>query len=279
MSRFDHFRRIDLPYRHIKGIPLEATILVPKSLVAKQDATHPVMVRWHGGGFVVGHRMYEPWFAQWLLDTAIKHGAIIIAPDYRLLPESNGHEVLDDVAHFWRWMRDGLSQYLRQNHLPAMDLQNVLCCGESSGGFISVYCALHLQEMLDYSLQEVKIAAVISISAPLDATAPEYTIPRPRKFMGRSPPPPRQALAKIRAYIKSIPPGRIRTECEPTYDMWELMLCIAQQAYLPRLFGAGGALEGLLETIERREMVPLWVVHGTEDTMVSTTFVVTDDQD
>jgi pimeloyl-ACP methyl ester carboxylesterase len=296
MSRFAPFTRLDLPYRVIHGVPLETTILVPLSICNSpraNDKKHPVMVRWHGGGFVVGHRMYEPWFAHWLLDLAEDQGAIIVSPDYRLLPESTGRDILSDVAHFWRWLQKDLSQHMERKNLPRPDISNVLCCGESSGGFISVYCALHLDSMLRQDdtvhrhepdaknedaaeVQQVQIRAVISISAPLDATAPEYKVPRPRIFMGRSPPPPRQALANIRGYIKRICPGSIRPGCEPTSDMWELLLCIAQQAYLPRLFGAGGpaegvsTLEGLMETLDRgdRTMAPVWVVHGTNDTMV-----------
>ncbi|KAG8531168.1 uncharacterized protein KY384_004526 [Bacidia gigantensis] len=286
MSRFAPFTRVDLAYRFINGVPLEATVLIPKSTFTSPKANgkkYPLMVRWHGGGFVVGHRMYEPWFAKWLLNLALDQEAIIITPDYRLLPESNGSDILSDVACFWKWLEKDLPLYMRQKKLPQPDVSNVLCCGESSGGFISVYCALHLESMLqrddsrnDEKVEEkVNIRAVISISAPLDATAPEYKVPRPRVFMGRSPPPPRQALAKIRAYIKGIPPGSIRTGCEPTSSMWELLLCIAQQAYLPRLFGmgpgkeGGATLEGLMETLGRGDdkMVPSWIVHGTNDTM------------
>ena len=288
MSRVAPFTRIDLPYRIINGVPLEATILIPLSIstsLSTREKKHPLMVRWHGGGFVVGHRMYEPWFAHWLLDLALDHDAIIITPDYRLLPESNGSDILEDVAHFWRWIQNDLPPYMERKSLPRPDVSNVLCCGESSGGFISVYCALHLDSMLlgssrdddDAKKERLRIRAVISISAPLDATAPEYKVPRPRVFMGRSPPPPRQALAKIRAYIKAIPPGSIRTGGEPTATMWELLLCIAQQAFLPRLFGMGAreeegrsTLEGIMETLERRDkrMVAAWIVHGTNDTMV-----------
>lgn len=292
MSRFAPFARVDLPYRIINGVPLETTILVPLSIYNSpraHDKRYPVIVRWHGGGFVVGHRMYEPWFAQWLLDLALDQEAIIVTPDYRLLPESDGRDILSDVAHFWRWVQRDLPQHMEQKKLPRPDISNVLCCGESSGGFISVYCALHLDSMLhddvhmhepstdseDAEGERVRIRAVISISAPLDATAPEYKVPRPRVFMGRSPPPPRQALAKIRDYIRSIRPGSIRTGCEPTSDMWELLLCIAQQAHLPRLFGTDAAegmptLEGIMKTLGRsdRTMAPVWVVHGTNDTMV-----------
>ncbi|KAH8659904.1 Alpha/Beta hydrolase protein [Xylariales sp. PMI_506] len=287
MSRFTPFMQVDLPYRIIDEIPLIATVLIPASLLSSPGKRYPVMVRWHGGGFIVGHRMYEPWFAQWLLDLATDHEAIIVTPDYRLMPEASGSEILSDLEHFWRWLQKGFPQYMKQENLPQPDLTNILCCGESSGGFISVYCALHLDDMLHQGqndsayarfgqdmAERIRIRAAISISAPLDATAPEYKVPRPRTFMGRSPPPPRQALAKIRAYIKGIPQGSVRTGCEPTSDMWELLLCIVQQAYLSRLFGMGAGeskptLEGIMETLEKGEksMVPVWIVHGTADSM------------
>lgn len=65
-SKFDPFDRLDLTYKTINGHPLQATILTPKTLRSKPAAAYPTLVNWHGGGFVVGHRMYEPWFSPWL---------------------------------------------------------------------------------------------------------------------------------------------------------------------------------------------------------------------
>ncbi|KAK2048032.1 alpha/beta-hydrolase [Colletotrichum somersetense] len=295
MSRFAPFTCIDFPYRIIDGVPLEATIMIPSSIpipATNPDKKYPVMVYWHGGGFVVGHRLYEPWFTQWLLDLALANEAIIITADYRLLPEANGSDVISDVAHLWRWLQRDLPRHVERDNLPRLDIGNILCCGESSGGFISVYCGLHLDAMLapqpdsgdedsdgdtqSGPVEGVKIRAVISIAAPLDDTDPVYKVPRPRVFMGTRPPPPRQALAKIRGYLKNITPGSIRTGSEPTADMWELFLCLAQQNYMPRLFGLRGgqdgrpAVEGFMETLGKgdKTMAPVWVVHGGDDTMV-----------
>ncbi|KAL9618289.1 MAG: hypothetical protein Q9160_007000 [Pyrenula sp. 1 TL-2023] len=313
-SRFAPFHRLDLPYRTINGVPLYATVLIPRNIIDSNSSSnttttttttttpphppppppkktkHPLLIRFHGGGFIVGHRMYEPWFALWLLDLALERQAIVVSPDYRLLPEATGAEILGDVREFWGWVEGGgLERGVREGRLEGrlgtgvdVDVGDTVCCGESSGGWLSVWGAMVLglgrKGGEGKEQQRVRIRAVISISAPLDATAKEYKVPRPRVFMGRSPPPPRQALAKIRAYIKRIEPGSIRTGCEPTPEMWELLLCIAQQAYLPRLFGAGAgageessrsAMEGLMEMLERkdREMVPVWIVHGRDDTM------------
>ena len=64
-SKFDSYDRIDLTYAISNDHPLEATILVPKILLSKPKAEYPTLVYWHGGGFVVGHRMYEGWFPPW----------------------------------------------------------------------------------------------------------------------------------------------------------------------------------------------------------------------
>lgn len=185
MSRFAPFTRDDVPYRVINGVPLMTTILTPLSISTSPgtpDKRYPVMVRWHGGGFIVGHRMYEPWFAKWLLDLALDSEAIIVTPDYRLMPESTGTDILSDVAHFWRWLQREFPLYMEKQGLPRPDVGNILCCGESSGGFISVYNAFNLDSILEHHdpdvgkpvLEKVTIKAVISISAPLDATGPEY---------------------------------------------------------------------------------------------------------
>jgi carboxylesterase type B len=64
-NKFKPFNRVDLTFRTINEHPLEATILIPKSLQLEASAKHPVLVHWHGGGFIVGHRMHEEWFALW----------------------------------------------------------------------------------------------------------------------------------------------------------------------------------------------------------------------
>ncbi|KAL5358472.1 Alpha/Beta hydrolase protein [Aspergillus floccosus] len=289
MSRFDQFVLIDLPYRVINDHSLEATVLIPNNLYDRSPHKEcPVMVRFHGGGFIVGHRNYEPWFAQWFLDVAYAHGAIIISPDYRLLPESNGADIMSDMEHFWQWIRRDLSDIAEEQHWGVVpDLSRVLCCGESSGGCLAVYSALGLSSILSGDpmlranartgeVETITIKAMISISAPLDPNVPELKIPRPRKFMGTKAPPPRQAEALIRKYIKNMRPGAIRTGQDPTIDMWELLLCILQQCYLPRLFKGNGGKDMygmLMEMLKKEEgkadaMIPTWIIHGTEDTLI-----------
>jgi acetyl esterase/lipase len=65
ISKFDSFDRLDLAFASVNGHKLEATILTPEKLQEKASGIYPVLVYWHGGGFIVGHRMYEPWWSNW----------------------------------------------------------------------------------------------------------------------------------------------------------------------------------------------------------------------
>lgn len=68
---FSDFERFDLPYARINGTELLATVLIPKTLVKPSPLSslpaqgYPVLVHWHGGGFVAGHRMFAPWWPRW----------------------------------------------------------------------------------------------------------------------------------------------------------------------------------------------------------------------
>jgi len=64
--KFARFTKRDLVYSCINGQDLLATVLTPKKLQEHPPAQCPVLVHWHGGGFVLGHRMYAPWWPTWL---------------------------------------------------------------------------------------------------------------------------------------------------------------------------------------------------------------------
>ncbi|KAE8322572.1 hypothetical protein BDV39DRAFT_209614 [Aspergillus sergii] len=83
-GKFSAFDRQDLPYGFVDGHALQATILIPKKCLNGDAQACPMLVYWHGGGFIVGHRTHEPWWSTWLIDLALSQNAIIITPDYRL---------------------------------------------------------------------------------------------------------------------------------------------------------------------------------------------------
>jgi len=73
-----------------------------------------------------------------VLDFALRNSAIIVNPDYRLLPEATGNEILDDVSDFWAWLRGVfVGEMDRLGTGIAPDLHNILVRGESAGEFRS----------------------------------------------------------------------------------------------------------------------------------------------
>ena len=58
--KFKAYNLIDIEYKAVDGISIPATVLVPKDV---NPGKHPVLVRWHGGCLITGHRMYPEWSA------------------------------------------------------------------------------------------------------------------------------------------------------------------------------------------------------------------------
>ena len=78
--------------------------------------------------------MNVQWFPRWLIDYTILHEAIIVSGDYRLLPESNGKDIVEDVNDLWNWLRNDLQAYLdKVKPGIEVDLSNVITHGGSAG--------------------------------------------------------------------------------------------------------------------------------------------------
>lgn len=62
--------------------------------------------------------------------------ALIVSPNYRLLPEANGEDISKDMDDFWNWLQTGgLAESLEQLDKPSLsaDLDRILMLGESAG--------------------------------------------------------------------------------------------------------------------------------------------------
>ncbi|KAE8329431.1 putative polyketide synthase [Aspergillus sergii] len=261
-TKFDAFHRVDRTYGVIAGHPLEVSLFVPRG--TKSGTSCPVLVHFHGGGLIVGHRLYEPWYGDWLLQMALSRGAVIVSPDFRLLPEASPLEVLEDIHRFWQWLhRDAAPDALSWIDCPPinLDLGRIALHGESSGGWLAV------QSCLKYP--EARIKCVITSSASLDSQIPYLTIPGPKRIMGQSPIPARQAEMTIRKYIRGIVPGAIRTATEPT-ALWYLLICMIQQGHYSRIFKTPHHedldIMKVLPGVD--DVCPIWLMHGTGDTLV-----------
>lgn len=85
---------------------------------------------------VTGSSRYAPWFSSWILDYAERSDAIIVSPNYRLLPEATGDDILQDINDFWNWLHEGgLSECLKMAGYVdlTVELSQILLLGESAG--------------------------------------------------------------------------------------------------------------------------------------------------
>lgn len=47
-------------------------------------------------------------YTPWIMDYTLAYEAIIVSPNYRLLPESTGLDIMKDPSDFWKWTKGSL---------------------------------------------------------------------------------------------------------------------------------------------------------------------------
>ncbi|KAK4042308.1 Alpha/Beta hydrolase protein [Parachaetomium inaequale] len=136
---FDKFTTFRTEYKRIDDQPIHAFFIVPDKL---PSGPRPLLVRFHGGGWVEGEA--EASIRAFFLELALKHGAVILTPDYRLRPEHQLTDGMEDIESFWHWIEDGSAQRALNTSLPdvTVDAGNLMVAGESTGGHIAVLTAL-----------------------------------------------------------------------------------------------------------------------------------------
>ncbi|KAF3805050.1 hypothetical protein GCG54_00005795 [Colletotrichum gloeosporioides] len=142
-SKFDPFRIYRSHYTS-DDIDIEVDVLLPKSM--KTQGARPLIVRIHGGFLVTGSSLFPAWFTTWILDYAEFHDAVIVSPDYHLLPEAKGVDILQDLSNFWSWLSSGgVEHSLASVGLSniKLDLDQLLVVGESAGGYLALQSVLH----------------------------------------------------------------------------------------------------------------------------------------
>lgn len=72
------------------------------------------------------------------LELALKHNAIVVSPDYRLMPESQFSDIIDDLRDFWHWVEHDFKELSGLR----VDLSNLAIVGESAGGYLAAQSVL-----------------------------------------------------------------------------------------------------------------------------------------
>ncbi|KAG9648890.1 alpha/beta-hydrolase, partial [Aureobasidium melanogenum] len=261
-SKFHAFDRRDTTYTS-DDLSIGVSVFVPKS--AEKGGTLPVLVRWHGGALINGGRVYEPWFPRWIIDIAALHSAIIVAPDYRLLPESSGLDILTDLHNFYAWLHGHLASFVTASfpgQASTPDLSNILVTGESAGGYMAVQSVL---------LGETKgTKAVIAHYPMIDLKDACYSKPGRKVIWGQPPPSyPDGWLDQQLEIAKSAKPitERIPKEGEP-----DLFVASLLEGRYTEILGSDSRLfpSENLRSLQQRggSLTPVWMFHGDKDTLI-----------
>ncbi|KAI8962597.1 alpha/beta-hydrolase [Daldinia sp. FL1419] len=115
-----------------------------------------VLIHFHGGYLVIGEKTTYP--PHWLINACHRRGWAYATPSYRLMPESNGLDIVQDAVDATNWVRD---HFAKSNKL--------IVAGSSAGGYLALATAAHPQSP--------PITALLLIYGMLDPAGPRYVKP------------------------------------------------------------------------------------------------------
>lgn len=132
-------------YKIVKGHEIKANIFLPNT-----NQKHPVVVYFHGGGFVFGNR--DEGLEDVLRDKLLAHNYAVVSADYRLAPETKLDEILKDVSDVVIWLREKNEQF-------QIDINKIAIVGGSAAGYLALSTGYNVKPSPQ---------AIVAISTPTD---------------------------------------------------------------------------------------------------------------
>ncbi|KAI0101167.1 alpha/beta-hydrolase [Daldinia grandis] len=114
------------------------------------------LIHFHGGYLVIGEKTTFP--PHWLINACHRRGWAYATPSYRLMPEANGLDILQDAVDATNWVRD---------HFARSD--RLIVAGSSAGGYLALATVAHPQSP--------PATALLPIYGMLDPAGPRYVKP------------------------------------------------------------------------------------------------------
>jgi acetyl esterase/lipase len=263
--KYAKFDVSDVTYKVVNEQEIKAYVLTPKGI---SPGKYPIVVKFHGGYFVsppgssrlnlsltlskvTGSSLFPEWYQQWVLDYCLLHSAIIVTGDYRMLPESTGADLYEDISDFWDWLRADLQAVLdRARPGVEADFDKLLVHGESAGGAITMVSA--------FSQPAGSIKAVIPMYPAIDIagqrTEPTIEVPLIPESV-------------LRDHLSAILPGKIVTAATPPERM-DIAISMAQQGAIGAYYGTDPKHD-LWKLLEGGADMPYTLIlHGAADSAV-----------
>ncbi len=131
LDPYEVYKKTDLTIPRGSAGDLPVRIYVPEG-AADAAGQVPVILYFHGGGFIMGSiEDHDPLCGK-IADAA---GAIVIAAEYRLAPENPFPACIEDAISLAEWAHDNAAAY-------GGDPDRIMAAGDSSGATISAALAL-----------------------------------------------------------------------------------------------------------------------------------------
>ncbi|MBD5356079.1 MAG: alpha/beta hydrolase [Bacteroides sp.] len=109
----------------------------------------PVIVWFHGGGLTGGQKFIPA--------ELMDRGYVVVAPNYRLIPDVSVTECIDDAAEAVNWVINNISQY-------GGDPSKIFVAGHSAGGFLTSMIGLDKNRLEKYGVDADSLAGLIPYS-------------------------------------------------------------------------------------------------------------------
>jgi acetyl esterase/lipase len=131
-EKFSSFNYTEKFYKTLPdGSKIRADVWIPKVLDnIDPKVKRPVAIRFHGG-YLFSSDAKDDWLRPWLLDYIVRSGAVLVSFNYRLLPESDGLAILQDLEDAARWIGKDFNEEL--DGRVQIDPESVLVVGDSGG--------------------------------------------------------------------------------------------------------------------------------------------------
>jgi acetyl esterase/lipase len=124
-SQNDSSEKIVFIYKTVEGHEIKANIFLPTTV-----EKHPVLVYFHGGGFIFGNR--DQGLDIVLKEKLLTNNYAVVSADYRLAPETKLDEILKDVSDIIKWIKlNGEQKY-------NIDTSKIVAAGGSAGGYLAL---------------------------------------------------------------------------------------------------------------------------------------------
>ncbi|CBX95999.1 hypothetical protein IAQ61_004821 [Plenodomus lingam] len=250
-NRFDSFHVYRTSYKNIGPHAIDVGILVPKDL---KPGSHPLLVKFHGGGLVTGDCLYPDWIGAFFVPFIHRTNCITVLPNYRLIPEHTGADILSDLDNFWAWFHsDAFPLFLKSQGITAeLDYNHVLVSGDSAGGYMTLMSGLTQPK-----------GSIKALLAQYPMTDSLRRKPMDELYGQPSPPP-----TLVDEHISSITPDVVLSSATPPARM-NISYALSVYGRYLEFFGNEKDMWPLYLIEKKDYLPPTWIVHGDADTAVS----------